>query len=285
MGYLGGLVALALCYPFLRGGFEMENVAGLRQSFLVVAAFFAVAGLPALIFVRERARGSPLPPGSSYLRAGYRRVLETMREAQRYRELMKFFAVFFLYNCGIVTVVVFAAVYAEQVIRMKMMELIVFFLQVQVTSATGAFVFGLVHDRLGARLTINLTLILWMAVSVLAYLSTGTATFYVAGNLAGLAIGATQSSSRALVALLSPVGRTAEFFGFWGLFWKLSNAIGPFVFGWITLLTGSLRTAVLATGMFFLAGFVGMFTVDERAGRRAAAEQEMLSPSVRGASR
>jgi len=90
------------------------------------------------------------------------------------------------------------------------------------------------------------------------------------GNLAGLGIGSSQSAARALVGLFSPVEKTAEFFGFWGLFWKLSAAIGPLVFGLFSSGSGSQRTAVLVTGSFFVVGMIGLFLVDERKGIAAA---------------
>jgi UMF1 family MFS transporter len=103
-----------------------------------------------------------------------------------------------------------------------------------------------------------------------AYLSTGRTTFFVVGNLAGLGLGSSQSAARALVGLFSPIEKSGEFFGFWGLFWKLSTAIGPLVFGLLSSATGSQRTAVLVTGLFFVAGMIGLFFIDEQKGIQAA---------------
>jgi UMF1 family MFS transporter len=89
--------------------------------------------------------------------------------------------------------------------------------------------------------------------------------------VAGIGIGSLQSASRAIVGLFSPIGKSGEFFGFWGLAGKAAFAVGPFVFGALSSLTGSQRLAILATGGFFLAGLVGMLWVDEKRGRTAAA--------------
>jgi UMF1 family MFS transporter len=71
--------------------------------------------------------------------------------------------------------------------------------------------------------------------------------------------------------LFSPVEKTAEFFGFWGLFWKLSTAIGPYVFGEISSsMGGNQRVAILVIGVFFVIGMIGLFFIDEKRGREAA---------------
>ena len=40
---------------------------------------------------------------------------------------------------------------------------------------------------------------------------------WLAANLIGLAMGSSQASGRALIGHFTPVARTAEFFGLWGL--------------------------------------------------------------------
>ncbi|MBI3098490.1 MAG: MFS transporter, partial [Planctomycetes bacterium] len=53
-----------------------------------------------------------------------------------------------------------------------------------------------------------------------------------------------------------------------------SSAIGPLVFGAISSGTGSRRVAIGFTAAFFVAGIIGMFFVNEKAGRSAAEEFE-----------
>ena len=84
--------------------------------------------------------------------------------------------------------------------------------------------------------------------------------FFVEGNLAGLAIGSCQAGSRAVVSLLSPWGRSAEFFGFWGVFGKLAAVIGPLFVG-VLADAFDLRVAVVSTLVFFVAGLFVLRTV------------------------
>jgi UMF1 family MFS transporter len=282
LGYVGGLVSLLLCYPFIQGGFTLANDQNVRTTCLLTAGFFLLAGIPTFLWVKERKQSQrSVVSGQwsviSYLSIGFQRIYDTFRHVRLFRELFKFLIIFGIYNCGVTTVVYFASIYAEKVIHLNPVELIVFFSITQVSASLGAFLFGLLQDRIGAKKTIYFTLSLWLGVIVGAYLSTGKTTFYVVGNLAGMGLGSSQSAARALVGLFSPPAKSAEFFGFWGLFWKLSTAVGPLVYGSISSLTGSARMAILATGAFFVLGLAGLPFVNEQRGIQAAVEYEKLA--------
>ena len=73
------------------------------------------------------------------------------------------------------------------------------------------------------------------------------------GTLAGIAMGALQSAGRAVVSMLTPEGRSGEFFGFWGFFTKLAGVIGQPVFGTLATAFG-FRTAILVNAGFFIIG-------------------------------
>jgi UMF1 family MFS transporter len=132
-----------------------------------------------------------------------------------------------------------------------------------------------VQDRIGHKPTIAITLALWLAMIVVAYVSTTRVEFWIAANLAGLALGASQSAGRALTGLLAPPARRAEFFGLWGLVTRASAIVGPVAYGAITWATGNQhRPAMLATGTFFVAGLALLVGLDVQRGYRAALEAD-----------
>ncbi|SDU16526.1 MFS transporter, UMF1 family [Verrucomicrobium sp. GAS474] len=254
-GYVGGLASLFVCLPLLKGGFTVENVPDLRLSILFTALFFALCALPALLILRDRSIPRILPARDIF-RASFASVWETTKEIARRPLLRTFFSAFFLYTCGVTTVISWAAIYAEREIGFTGQNLIMLFLVLQISGSVGAFAFGFVQDKWGSLLTLRLTLVLWIGVIVAAYYCHSVNGFYLIGNLAGLGIGSLQSAGRAVVAYLAPPDRRAEYFGFWGLFSKLSAAVGPFVYGTVSAISGSQRIALLGTLVFFISGFI-----------------------------
>jgi UMF1 family MFS transporter len=150
-------------------------------------------------------------------------------------------------------------------------ETIMLVLLVNVTAAVGAFLFGHIQDRLGHIRTIALTLVGWIVMILIAYSADTPGQFWLAANITGLCLGASQSAGRALVGFLSPPGRNAEFFGLWGLAVKLSSILGPLTYGLVSWMSrGDHRLAMLLTGSYFLAGLVLLMGVNAERGRHAA---------------
>jgi UMF1 family MFS transporter len=169
-------------------------------------------------------------------------------------------------------VIALAAIYAEQVMGFQTRDTIVLILVVNVTAAIGAFGFGYAQDRLGKVIALRWTIVGWIAMTIVAYFSTTAAAFWVAANLAGLCMGSSQSAGRALVAYLSPVERSSEFFGLWGVATRIAAILGPLSYGAVTWVTrGNHRLAILITGVFFLASLGVLAFVDERRGRARVA--------------
>jgi UMF1 family MFS transporter len=142
---------------------------------------------------------------------------------------------------------------------------------VNIAAVVGAFAFGYWQDRVGHKRALGVTLAGWMLMTLLAGLATGPAMFWAAAVIAGLCMGASQSAGRAMVGLLPPPDRRAEFFGLWSFATHLSVVVGPLSYGVITLATGgNHRVAILSTSLFFAAGLWLLRPIDMARGQRAA---------------
>jgi UMF1 family MFS transporter len=274
LGYLGGMAVLAVCLAYIQWAERLGQSATdfVPVTMWITAVAFALAALPTFLILRERARPTPLPIGEHYLVIGFKRLRDTLTHARRHRDLFRFLLTLAVYYSGINTVVVLAAVYAQEAMGFSFRDTIVLILVVNVTAALGAFAFGLLQDRLGSVPTLAATLCVWIVALVLAYFSESRAAFWVVANLVGIALGSSQSAGRALVGQFSPPARTAEFFGLWGFAGKTAAIIGPMTYGLITYVThGNHRLALLATSVFFIVGLALLLTVNERRGRAAVA--------------
>jgi UMF1 family MFS transporter len=273
VGYLGGLLSLAVAYPFVKGGLGPANLDSYRLSFLVTAGFFLFASLPTFLYLRERAAPQPPLPGIRRWTIGFARLGQTFREIRRYRQLFLYLIAFLIYTDGINTVVIFSGIFAAQVLGFTPNDLIIFFLVMQVTAALGAYGFGIMADRLGAKRTISVTLGCWIGIVAWAFVVRTAIEFYAIGLLAGAILGANQAVSRTLLGLFTPAGRQGEFFGFFSVSAKFAAVLGPLLYAQIVLWTGDQRPAVLSLAGFFIVGWAVLRFVNEEAGT-AAARQE-----------
>lgn len=270
LGYMGGLGCLLLIRPLMAAGFTASNLGNIRWIWPLTAAFFAIAGLPTFLVLRERAPRRPGAGLGAQAAGSVRRLLETFRSLRHFSQLARFLVVFFLYSVGFTTVIAFASPFASRTLGFTAGELVILFLVLQLASAAGAMSFGFVQDRAGSRRSLQISLVLWILVCGGAFLCQTKAQFWGVALLAGLGIGSLQASSRGVISLFSPPAKSGEFFGFWGLALRAAYAIGPALFGAVSSASGSQRAAVLVTGLFFVAGLVGLGGIDEREGRKAA---------------
>jgi MFS transporter, UMF1 family len=275
VGYLGGLTVLGVCLAYVSWaqGRGLDASQYVPVTLLIVAGTFALAATPTFLWLKERAVPVPQRPGEHAFTIGFQRLRRTLADSTRFRDLFRFLIVLAIYYCGINTVVVLAAVYAQEVIGFSTSDTIILVMVVNVTAAAGAFLFGQVQDRLGSVPTLAVTLLIWIAATGLAFWTDSRAGFWLVANLVGIALGSSQASGRALIGQFAPPRRAAEFFGLWGLAGKLAAIVGPLSYGLITYLTaGNHRLAILSTVSFFVAGLILLGTVNERRGRAAAAE-------------
>lgn len=275
IGYLGGLLTLGLCLVYVqwsqaRGGGASDYV---PATCLIVAVIFALAVTPTFLWLQERAIAKENLTLRGYFRIGYQRLHHTLKHARQHRDLFRFLLTLTVYHAGINTVIVLAAIYAQEVMGFQMQQTLVLILIVNITAAIGAFTFGQLQDRIGSKRSLALTLIIWVVAILLAYSATDTSRFWFAANLIGLALGASQSAGRALVGQFAPPQRSGEFFGLWGLAVRLAAIIGPLTYGTVIyLMQGNHRLAILSTLLFFIAGLLLLLTVNEQRGHKAALE-------------
>lgn len=272
LGYLGGLATLGACLAWI--GFATGQGMGAAEfvpvCLLITATFFAVASAPTFLLLRER-RPSGVRDDDGASVSAFARVLDTVRHARQYRDMRRFMLCILFYQAGIQTVIALAAIYAQQAMGFSTAETIRLIFVVNVTAAIGALLFGRLQDRIGHVRALALTLCGWLAMTLIAWAGQSAGMFWLAANIAGLCLGASQSAGRALVGLLAPEGRHGEFFGLWGVAVKLSSILGPLTYGAVTWLTaGDHRLAILVTGGYFVVGLVVLAGVDVDRGRRAA---------------
>jgi len=273
LGYVGGLVSLGASLAYVTWAQQQGQHAAefVPIVMLITAALFALSSLPTFLFLKERALPQTHLQGQNLIQESFARLKQTLRHAQDFRDLRRFLICTVFYQAGIQTVITLAAIYAQQAMHFTTQQTIMLIFVVNITAAVGAFLFGHLQDRIGHIPAIALTLVGWIVMVGLAWGAQGPDMFWVAANLAGICMGASQSAGRALVGLLSPAARRAEFFGLWGMSVKLASVLGPLTYGLVSWLSqGDHRLSILITGSYFFVGLVILAGVKVRRGRRAA---------------
>ena len=270
LGYVGGVLCLVLSLAMIRRpdwfGIPESNYIPIRATMLLVAAWWGIFSIPTFLWLRERGSGQELPPGTNYLKIGFRRLSHTLRKINQFRELVKFLVSFLIYNDGVQTVIVMAAVFGAEVLEMSQQELIACFILTHVVAFVGSLVFGYLGDRLTTKMAIHITLLIWTSAVLYILVIDQSWEFWILAVLIGFVLGGVQASSRALLAQFTPVENSAEFFGFFATSGKFAAIFGPALFALITDMTGTPRYGIVSVLVFFIVGWGLLYFVDEEKG-------------------
>ncbi|MFN3495390.1 MAG: MFS transporter [Hydrogenophaga sp.] len=277
LGYVGGMLALGLSLGYViwaqaQGRSASEFV---PVTMLITAATFAAAAMVTMVLLKERTLPQRADTPAPGWRASFAQLRDTLSRARQYRDFMWLMGCAVAYQGGVAVAIALAAIYAEQVIGFVQQETMVLIFVLNVAAAVGALAFGYWQDRLGHKLALGITLVGWVATCIIAALTTSKEGFWYAATIAGLCMGSSQSSGRAMAGMLAPPRQLAEFYGLWTFATRVASIIGPLTYGAVTWATGgNHRLAIGLTSLLFLAGLFLLLPVNMERGRRAALETD-----------
>lgn len=259
LGYIGSGICLALNLALIQKpelfGIPTDNYFPIRLTCLICAVWWALFTIPLLLWVPEPdGSGRHETLGQTFGHA-WKSVRDSIKGARTLnKNLFLCLISYLLYNDGIETVIVMAALFASQILNMSQSEIISCFLMIQFVAFFGALLFGRLGDYLGNKKALQVALTLWSVVIFWALFINSKTEFWWAGALIAIVLGGSQSLSRSLFGRLLPPGQEAQFYGFQNLSSKISATLGPLVYGISRQLTGSPRIAILSMLIFFIAG-------------------------------
>jgi UMF1 family MFS transporter len=273
LGYIGGGLHLALGAALIL----LHDTAGMTETTAIQIAvgsagvWWLVFGLFSFTRLTETGTALSLPAEyrgrntlASYVSVGFRRTMATAKKLLGFKQILLFVIAFMFYNDGVQTTIAMTSVYATDTLDLEIETILVAFLLVQFIAFFGALAFGAVADRVGAKRGIMITLMVWSAVAIGAFLlPEGEAMPFLAlAVVVGFILGGVQALSRSLYGSMIPEDASAEFYGFYSVFAKFSAIWGPLIFAVVTTATGSGRPAILSIIVFFIVGMLLLGRVD-----------------------
>jgi UMF1 family MFS transporter len=276
LGYLGGGVLLAInivmmAHPSWFGLGDRDTA--VRASLASVGVWWVLFSIPLFLRVPEPSLGDTVfrrrANGRSALIDAIRQLRETVRELRRYRDAFLLLLAFLIYNDGIQTIIRMATTYGTE-IGIDENAMIAALLITQFIGVPFGFLFGAFAGRVGAKRAVFIGLAVYALITVLGYFMRTATHFFALAVLVGMVQGGTQALSRSLFASMIPKEKSSEFFAFFGVFERYAGVLGPAVFAWVVMRSGTSRNAILSIIVFFVVGALLLLRVDVERGRRAA---------------
>lgn len=255
LGYVGTIAGLLFVSPFVLRY-------GRQAAFIPTAFFFFLFALPCFLFVKDIKKPEKLKIGYiDVSKKAFLKIKNTLSNIRNYSALFIFLISAFISLNAINTIFVFMSVYIKKVIMFSDSQMIIFYIVSSLFAIVGSLIAGFMTDLIGPKRTLSATLLLWCVASILAILSFNKIIFWFVGPIAGMSLGATWTSARAMVVHLSPSYMLGEVFGFYGLVGKSASILGPIIWGISILIFKPLglisyRITVFILLLFLICGFL-----------------------------
>lgn len=251
LGYGGSIVGMILVLPFVTGDLFGLNIpfiegGGKSAAFLPTAVFYALFSIPIFLWVREAGAGAPHlsdqtasrveSNNNSGLITAYKNVWRSLKSTEKYPGLLRFLISDCFFEDAIATVIIFMAVFTERVLGLGDSDRVTFFILSTVFAMIGAYLLGLMADRLSPKKVLFGIVAGWITVLLFFAVNSNEIIFWILGPIVGILLGGVWSVSRPLLMQLSPPEKLGEFFGLFSLSGRAAAIGGPLVWGAVVYL-------------------------------------------------
>jgi len=257
-GYIGATTLLILNLALILN----QKALGIRDDTLLPRISFLATGLWWIGFAQIPLHVLPkglykARPGGHNLLNGYKELLKIWKALKVQQPLRLYLLAFFFFIMGVQTVMFMAASFGEKEIHLDITQLIITVLLLEYLGIGGAFLFAWISKRVGNLTALMIAVMVWIGICTGSYFIRLPIHFYIAAFFIGLVMGGIQSLARSTYAKMIPqTGNNAGYFSFYDVCEKMAMMCGLVLWGFLDNLTGSMRNAIIALGIWFVIGLI-----------------------------
>lgn len=255
-GYLGGTIGfgISMALIMLAPSIGMPTSLATKIAFIITALWWLVFSIPFFKNVHQNYWIEGKPEKAAKV---FQKLKGTFREIFRDRNLLLFFIAYFFYIDGVHTIISMATPIAIDLkLGLAETELLMILLVIQLVAFPFAILYGWLAKRVGARAMIMVGILTYVGIALFGLTLNTRTDFMILAFLVATAQGGIQALSRSFFGKLIPKTKSAEYFGVFNIFGKISSIFGPLLMGIVTQTTGNIRYGILSLGILFILGLV-----------------------------
>ena len=249
-GYIGS------CVPFIIGIVVLfvtgMSATGFQISFLITAAWWLLMSIPRLKNVHQAHYLPGRPESAGKI---FRQVGATFLKIRKNKRLLCYILGYFCYIDGVYTIISMATAYGNE-LGIDTVQMILALLLTQFVAFPCAILSGILAKKHGPLKLIKVFILAYIAICLFGYQLDKVWEFWVLAVAVGTCQGGIQALSRSYYGKLIPKEESNEYFGFFDIFGKFADFIGPLIISFCALVLGSSTYGILALVVLFVAGYL-----------------------------
>ncbi|HAS74899.1 MAG TPA: MFS transporter [Clostridiales bacterium UBA8960] len=254
LGYIGStipfIIAMAIILLSQQGILPFDGYTTPKIAFVLTAVWWLAFSIPMAKDVKQ-VHGIPREP--KLILNSFKRMGRTFKNIKMHKPAFMFLIAYFFYIDGVDTIIKMATSYGSD-LGIDSNTLLIILLVTQFVAFPSAIIFGQLADRFKGKTMLYVAIIIYTGICIYAYFMKTTFDFWVLAILVGSVQGGIQAISRSYFAKLIPKKNANEFFGFFNIFGKFAAIMGPFLVGYVTLVTGRSNYGVMSIVVLFIIG-------------------------------
>lgn len=255
-GYLGGTVGfgISMALILLAPSIGMPTIVATKIAFIITAVWWLLFTVPFFRNIHQNYWIEGKPERASQV---FQKLGNTFREIFSDKNLLIFFIAYFFYIDGVHTIISMATPIAIDLkLGLTTTELLMILLLIQLVAFPFAILYGWLSKRWGSRVMIIIGILTYCFIAGFGLFLDTRLDFLILAFLVATAQGGLQALSRSYFGKLIPKTKSAEYFGVFNIFGKISSIFGPILMGVVTQTTGNIQYGILSLGILFVLGLV-----------------------------
>lgn len=260
-GYIGSTIPFIVGIVLILNAetIGISTVLATQISFLITFLWWALLSLPMLKNVKQKFYLEPKP---HIVTESFKRIFITLGKIRANKRMLYYIIAYFCYIDGVYTIISMATTYGGEV-GIGQTQMILALLLTQFVAFPFAILAGMLAKKFGAIKLIKVYILIYMFACVFGYQLDQAWEFWFLAIVIGLAQGGIQSLSRSYYGKLVPKEESSEYFGFFDIFGKFADFLGPIILALAAQFLNSSKYGVLFLIVLFIIGYYFIHKVDK----------------------
>ena len=250
-GYIGSTI------PFIIGiliifkkPFGLSTIQATQVSFLITVVWWLLVSIPLLKNVQQKFY---LEPRKDFVSNSFIRLEQTFSKLKKDKCLLYFILGYFFYIDGVYTIISMATTYGGEV-GIDSTAMILALLLTQFVAFPCCILSGRLAECFGALKLLKIFIVMYIGICIFGTMLNTEVDFWILAVAVGVCQGGVQALSRSQFGKMIPKEEANEYFGFFEIFGKCADFLGPMILAFFAFFFHSSRFGILALVVLFIIG-------------------------------
>ena len=267
MGYIGGSTIPFIISIVILLVMGMDNPTAVKLTVVLTSVWWGIFSIPMLKNVRQK---HYLKAPDHIVKNTISNIGKTLKSISQRKGLLFFILAYFCYIDGVGTVIHMSTSYGET-LHLDSVGMILALLVTQIVAVPCSILFGRLAQKVGSIRMIGISIGMYFLICLVGFymgysveaangaedaIQRAEVLFWIMAAMVGMVQGGIQALSRSYFSKLIPPSKSNEYFGFFDIFGKFADFMGPMLIALCAFLLHSSTYGVLALIILFVIGYI-----------------------------